>query len=153
MKDIFLKMYQSMVRGLKKMFGNSYARKAGQLGLYLADLLPYAMPAVTLVASYTKNRTAESVRRLFASLQMDPGVDLDRPLSDLQIASLLTAAARFAARKELEKAIEAAGGAGLLIGAEYVKSATAIPDRVIDTAVQNAYLLLRNVVDFPDPQN
>lgn len=151
MKSLFLNMFQRFTSRLKQLFTSKEMRKALDLGLMLADLLPYANQAVMLVAAVTKNRTAQSVKRLFDQLQLDPGIDLNRPLSDLEINSLLTAAARFAARKELEKAIEAAGGAGILVAGTYVKKATEIPDRVVDTAVQNAYLLLREIVDFKLP--
>ena len=129
---------------LAKVLKSSQFQKAQGVAKSIGDLLPYAMPAIQVVATFTPNKADDEIVALLNTLMMPVSVPAGATLSDYEKRGLLLAAANTALRGKLAEAIAEAGGVGIMIGGQYIKSKDAIPDSLVDAACQNAYSFLRN---------
>lgn len=135
---------------LRKFFGNPESmRKLAHYANVVSDLVRFALPVVNLIATLTPSKADDAVLAVVNRFMVPVDLDLSKPLSSTTKEALLMKAASAALRGEIEDAIEATGGAGLLLGGEYFKTIEAVPQHLIDTAVQNAYTAFKAGIVIP----
>lgn len=142
-------MFGKIKAGFKKVFNKKVWTTVLKISLAVADIMPYAELGVSLIG-VASGKDLHKVSDIIRSLNADPeelSFDPERKYTKSEMQGILMGAARLAVRGQLQKSIEQAAGAGILIGGQRIKDQSEVPDRIINDAVTSAYNLLRDRLD------
>lgn len=143
------RLYNMAFGFLKKVFNKNVWKKIGQISLVVADVMPFAEIAVSMIGIST-GKDLHKISDVIRMLNADPEeltFDPTKKYTKSEMQGILMGAARLAVRGEIKKAINQTAGAGILLGGQKFKDESEIPDRVINDAVTSAYNLLREKLE------
>ena len=147
MHDFFMQLLNGASSFLKRIFGKEGLKQAAAWAKVAGDIGRYALPVAEVMAKFTATKTDDNVVAL-AKRFLEPGalvgLDLSKPLAARDVENILFDCAGAALRGDLASAFDEAGSAGLAFGGYKFKSLNAIPDSIIDSAVQDAYTAFHN---------
>jgi hypothetical protein len=122
-------------------------KKAQEIAKKVGDILPFAENVVEIIAAASGNKTLKEIDNLLRKILAIPPEELPfdptREYTKLEINGILMGAANYAIRGELNKAIEQAGEAGFIVGGQKLKSASDVPDNIINTALNTTYSFIK----------